>query len=112
MEQNTQAEFQIEQLQKVIQNIDAQLKEVGHTLNAIAEFNKLKGTEEVLIPLANGIFAPAKLLETKNLKINIGQDIMIDKSVDECIKMMEGQAQEIQRYKDEIIIELDKITSQ
>ncbi len=109
MDQNYQMEAQVEQLQKVIQNIDAQLKEVEHTLNAIEEFSKLKGNEEVLIPLANGIFAPAKLLPATALKVNIGQDIMIDKSVDECVKMMQGQAVEIQRYKDEIIKELDKI---
>jgi prefoldin alpha subunit len=101
-------DYQAKQLQKIIENIDAQLTEMSNTAEALKEFDKLKNNDEILFPVANGIFAKGKLTDNKTLKINIGSDVIVEKSVIDTINMMEAQAKEIENYKVEVVSQLQK----
>jgi len=101
-------EYQIKQLQKIIENIDLQLGEIKTTIDALREFDKLEGNEEILFPIANGIFAKGRLNSDKNLRINIGSDINVEKSITDTIRMMDGQSTDIENYRAEIIVQLEK----
>jgi len=101
-------DYQIKQLQKVMESIDTQLLEISNTAEALKEFEKLNGHDEILFPIANGIFAKGKLSDNKMLKINIGSNVSIDKSVVDTIKMMETQAKDIESYKIEVMAQLQQ----
>ena len=99
-------DYQAKQLQKIIENIDAQLLEMHNTAQALKEFEKLQINDEILFPVANGIFAKGKLTDNKLLRINIGSDVIVEKSVADTITMMETQSKEIENYKIEIVSQL------
>jgi prefoldin alpha subunit len=101
-------EYQAKQLQKIIENIDAQLLEMHNTAEALKEFEKLKINDEILFPVANGIFAKGKLTDNKLLNINIGSDVIVEKSVADTVSMMETQAKEIENYRIEVMSQLQK----
>jgi prefoldin alpha subunit len=101
-------EYQAKQLQKIIENIDAQLLEMHNTAEALKEFEKLKINDEILFPVANGIFAKGKLTDNKLLNINIGSDVIVEKSVANTVSMMETQAKEIENYRIEVMSQLQK----
>ncbi|MGV8171816.1 MAG: prefoldin subunit alpha [Candidatus Woesearchaeota archaeon] len=101
-------EYQIKQLQKVIESIDSQLGEIKNTVDALREFDKLEGNEEILFPIANGIFAKGRLNDDKNLRINIGSDINVEKSISDTIRMMDNQSKDIENYRAEINVQLEK----
>ncbi len=102
-------DYQIKQLQKVIENIDAQLVEITSTIDALTEFAKINENEEILLPVANGIFAKGKLADNTILKINIGSNVVVEKSVPDTIKMMEVQSKDIQTYRIEVMTQLQSI---
>jgi prefoldin alpha subunit len=101
-------DYQIKQLQKIIENIDTQLNEISNTIDALKDFEKLENDTEVLFPVANGIFASGKIIDNKILKINIGSNVNVEKSVAETISMMQKQAKDIELYKEEIEVQLQK----
>jgi prefoldin alpha subunit len=101
-------DYQVKQLQKIIEGIDAQLVEISSTIDALGDFEKLSNNEEVLFPVANGIFAKGKLTDSKMLRINIGSNVVVEKSVADTIKMMHGQARDIEDYKIEVVSQLQK----
>lgn len=114
MEQDTHQkmqilDYQIKQLQKVMESIDSQLIEMDNTIKALKEFEKLEHNSEILFPVANGIFAKGKLNDNNMLQINIGSDVIVEKSVNDTIKMMHTQLNDIENYKNEVIMQLQKL---
>jgi prefoldin alpha subunit len=101
-------DYQAKQLQKIIENIDAQLLEMHNTSEALKEFEKLKINDEILFPVANGIFAKGILMDNNLLRINIGSDVIVEKSVKDTISMMESQAKEIESYKIDVVSQMQK----
>ena len=101
-------DYQAKQLQKIVENIDAQLMEMRNTSDALKEFEKLKINDEILFPVANGIFAKGKLTDNQTLRINIGSDVVVEKSVSETIVMMDSQYKEIENYRIEVMLQLQK----
>lgn len=106
-EEQYQIAYQVEQLQKIIESIDAQLNEVVMIKSSLEDFEKLTGKEEVLFPIANGIFASGKLMENKILKMNVGNNVVVQKSVGEAVSLMQKQYDEINNYKQELLTQLD-----
>ena len=101
-------DYQIKQVQKLIENIDAQLLEIGGTIDALQEFEKLNHNDEILLPIANGIFAKGTLTDNKLLRINVGSNVVVEKSAKDTIAMMEKQAKDIESYKQEVLGQLQK----
>lgn len=101
-------EYQAKQLQKLADNVDAQLSEINNTVEALKEFEKQQKDDEILFQIANGIFAKGRLTDNKKLNINIGSNVMVEKSISDTIMMMEKQAKDIESYKSEIMIQLQK----
>lgn len=99
-------DYQIKQLQKVVENIDAQLMEISNTIDALKEFEKLQKDDEILFPIANGIFAKGRLIQNKMLSINIGSNVIVEKNVEDTIQMMEKQTSDMEAYKSEVIAQL------
>jgi prefoldin alpha subunit len=104
-------DYQIKQMQKLIENIDAQLFEIGSTVDALQEFERLENNDEVLFPVANGIFAKGRLTDNKMLKVNVGSNVVTEKTVKDTVEMMQKQAEDIGNYKREVVGQLQKFIS-
>lgn len=92
-------ESELSQTQNFIQRIEEQLSEVTNLLESLEEFKKLEIGEEVLFPIANGIFAKGTLADNKKLKLNVGQDVMVDKTIDETVELVNEQLSNLQEQR-------------
>ena len=108
-EKEYQVAYQVEQLQKILESIDAQLNEVVATKESLEEIKKLKGTEQILFPVANGIFAKGKLSDSKILRMNVGNNVVVEKTVDDAIEMMQRQYSEIDEYRIQLSAQLESL---
>ncbi len=106
-EEQYQIAYQVEQMQKVIESIEAQLNEVSAIKESLEDFKRLEGKEEVLFPLANGIFASGRLSDSKRLKMNVGNNVVVEKTVDEALELMQRQYDEISNYKHELLKQME-----
>lgn len=101
---------QLQQVQQQLQAIDAQLLEMRSTEESLREIGKTDAGKEILIPVANGIFAKAELKDNKNLLLNVGSDTVVKKTVDESVEMIKKQFDEVSKYRYELIEQLQKFS--
>ncbi len=99
---------QLRQMQQVVENLDNQLAQIAEIKEALAVFEKTK-EDAVLIPLANGIFAQGTLSKDKTLAVNVGSNVVVEKSVSETAKMMDDQIIELQNYRHEIMAQMEPL---
>ncbi|MCF7871571.1 prefoldin subunit alpha [Candidatus Woesearchaeota archaeon] len=100
---------QYQQLNDHINKLNNAKEQLENTKQAIDEFEKIQGNEEILAPIANGIFINAKLLDSKKLKVNVGSDLVIDKTIDETRELLQKQEKEIDKSLQDATTKLKEI---
>lgn len=103
---------QMQQIEQHITKIDGQITEVLGTKQSLIEFEKSEKDNEVLMPVANGIFAKAIMKENKKVIINVGGNVAVEKPISEAVRLMDDQLKELEGYKAKMILQLDKLTDQ
>jgi prefoldin alpha subunit len=103
---------QARQLQQYLQTFDQQLLEIRSVITSLNELAKLKKGDSMLAPIANGIFVKAKLEESKEVRVNVGNNTVVTKSVEGAIKMLEDQEAEINQYKSDVLAKFDGLLKQ
>ncbi|MBU1976084.1 MAG: prefoldin subunit alpha [Nanoarchaeota archaeon] len=100
---------QIERLQEYIEGADKQIEQVNIVLENLEEIGSCKGTEEVLIPITNGVFVKGKLTDNKTMLVNVGEGIVVEKTLAQTKELVEKQGQEVGEVKAEAIEQLQEL---
>ncbi len=96
---------ELQTIQQQLEDINVQLKEfmdqrkeLSLSVDALKEFKDLESDKEVLVPIVNGVFAKAKLFKSDKLIVNVGSNVLVEKSVENTIKLLEQNLTEIDNY--------------
>lgn len=100
---------QVQYFEKVLENLDDGTKNVEMLREQINALESLNGDEEVLAPIANGIFLKANLRDAKTLKVNVGKGIMVDRTISETLALIEKQEKEINSTRDQVLHKLEEL---
>ncbi|MBI5065553.1 prefoldin subunit alpha [Candidatus Woesearchaeota archaeon] len=103
---------QIRQLQQQIQILRQQGEEVGAVKNNLTETSKAKKGNTILVPLANGIFAKAKIEDVENLLVNVGAGTVVTKNLEDTKSMLDDQLREGRRVEAKLIREQEQLVHQ
>jgi len=101
---------QLKQLQEYSENFENQILNINNILESLDEFEKAKPGANILAPLQNGIFIEAKLGESKKVKVNIGSNTVVEKTIPETKEMMNKQLESVRVYKEQINIQIEQLT--
>lgn len=104
-------EQHIKQLQKQLEAVTQQLIELTITGNSLDEFNKINSGKEIFVPLSSGIFAKANVKDTSELLVNVGANVVVKKDVASTKKLIQKQMEEIKKIQEQMINELENLTS-
>lgn len=99
----------VQYLEKLLDDLENNSRNIESLKEQIHELEKMKGDEEILAPVANGIFVKASLLDAKLLKVNVGKGIMVDKTIPQTIELIEKQEQEIRITKEQVVSKLEEL---
>jgi prefoldin alpha subunit len=99
----------IEQIETNLDKIDEQINEVNVILKSLDEFKNIEVNNEILVPISNGIFAKAKLLNNEKLIVNVGQDVVTEKNVEQTKELISKQLVELDNYRELLTNELNKL---
>jgi len=102
-------EQQVRKIQEYIEHFDEQLNTIRNTISNLKEFSKLEKGDNIISPIANGIFVKSKLEDNETIKINVGNNTIVNKKVSEAVKMLEGQEREIIKYRGEAITKINEL---
>lgn len=71
------------------------LQEITVARTALENMSELEDATELLVPLGGGAFINAKLGPTSKIILNLGANIMAEKSREEAIKIMNDQINQL-----------------
>lgn len=77
---------------------------------ALAQYSKTAENEELLIPVGAGVFIHAKAGDRKSCVTSIGAGVLIEKSIEETEKLLDGRIEELKRASQELDEQAEKIT--
>ena len=100
----------MQQMQQQMEELDQQASQIEGTGQSLDEFAEVNEGTQILVPVANGIFAKAKLEDTKSLLVNVGASINVQKSVPEVKKLMAGQVAEMRKLQEDLAKQLKQLT--
>ena len=103
---------QIKQVQQYLQTFDQQLVEIRNVISSLKELSKLKKGDQILAPLASGIFVKAKLEDNNEVRVNVGTNIVVTKNIEDAVKMLQEQEAEITQYRSDTLVKFDELIKQ
>ena len=95
----------MEQLSSHLEMLNQQNAELEISIHALQELGQSKVGDEILAPIADGIFLRAELKENQKFIVNVGSGITVEKTKEQVIELLETQKKEIS----EKIIEAEAI---
>ena len=108
--------YELELYQNEIKSLDNQIKEtqeqeeeISFIQKNLSEFKTLKKDDELLVPIANGIFFKAKLVDNKIFRVNVGEGINVDKSLDDTIKLLDKHKRKISDFRNKLIVKINTL---
>jgi prefoldin alpha subunit len=99
----------VQYLEKLLEDTDMNINNINILKEQMNSMSELNENEEILAPIANGIFVNAKLTNVKTLKVNVGRGIMVDKTIPETIELIEKQEIEVHAARKQIMAKLEEM---
>ncbi len=93
-------EQQVKQVEEQNQTLQKQIEDLNGIKEAIESIEKTKVGSELFVPISAGIFIKAEMKQNNELLVNVGDNVVVPKSIKDAIKLVEKQEQEIQKYKE------------
>ncbi len=93
-------EQQMKQVEEQNQTLQKQIEDLNGIKEAIESMEKTKIGSELFVPISAGIFIKAEIKQNNELLVNVGDNVVVPKSIKDAITLVEKQEKEIQKYKE------------
>ena len=101
----------IKQLEEKTHALNNQLMELTFTNQSLEDMKKIKPDTEILVPLSGGIYAKAKLKDSKNVIVNVGANTTIVKDVQSTKTLIETQIEEVKKLQANLVNQMQVQTT-
>lgn len=91
---------ELEGLQQHAKKIQEHIHEVNTLLTSLDEFSQTSTASKALFPLANGIFVEGTITNNKTLKVNVGQGVVVEKTIDETKQLVLEQLHNLKKQQE------------
>ncbi len=85
----------LEKLSEQAQLFNQHNAELDISTKAVQEIGKTKVDNEILAPVADGIFIKVKLLDNAKLVVNVGSNTTVERTVEEVVELLQKQKEEV-----------------
>lgn len=100
---------QMQQMQQQSQLLEEQSMELNVTVQGLMELEKTKENQEILVPVATGIFSKAKLGKADEVIVNVGSNVMVEKALADAIEMTQERLATIDKYKVDTMAQINQL---
>jgi len=87
---------QIKQLQQQMMATEQQIQDIATVKDGLTDLENVQSGNEILVPIAGGIFVKAKIEDTSELIVNIGASVNVKKPISEVIGLIDGQGKDME----------------
>lgn len=82
--------------------LEKNIELIKGTIENMKEINSIEEGREILSSIGNGAYVKAELKDSKNVIVEIGSDVMIEKPISEAMSLFEKRISEIKKMLEEI----------
>lgn len=100
---------EIKKLNTHLEHVDEQLAELNSSKLIVNKFTELKKGDELRVPITSGIYMKAELTDIKQLMVNVGSNVTVEKTPADVIKILDNQLIELSKYREEIVKQMKEI---
>jgi prefoldin alpha subunit len=100
---------ELKKLNTHLENMNEQIAELNDSKHIVNKFSELKKQDEIRVPLSSGIYIKASISDTKNLMINVGGNVTVEKTPKQVIEILDSQLTELSGYRDQLIGQMQTI---
>lgn len=104
-----------QQLKELEQSINMADEQAEHAQLAKTMLEELKTTDtqqELLVPIGNATFLSVKASDVKTVKVGVGANVVVDKTVAEAIERINNQLTEVRAYQEKSAHLYEQVVSQ
>jgi prefoldin alpha subunit len=99
---------QLEQMQEYLGNIAKQISEITSLKSEIDKYKDVAAGDDMLVPIAAGIFVKAKATGDQTFLVNVGAGAVVPKDAAAVQAMLDKQLSELHEYEKNIQAQFDK----
>ena len=103
-------EQQLKGLQQQMQKVDTQLVELQSIVKGLTDLKLADDNSEILVPMSSGIFVKANVKDKNKFLVNVGSSVIVDKSFEETVVLLNNQVRELEAFRTEVIIQVQQIS--
>jgi prefoldin alpha subunit len=96
---------QVDAIEKQIGELESRTNELMIVQQSINELKGQKG-KEILVPIGSGVFLKGTLVSDTQMLVELGANIVTEKSAKETVEIIEKQVQEINKIKDQMRLDM------
>jgi len=93
---------QLESLENQFSLIQAAIAEYSKARQTVEKLGETENETEVLIPLGGGVFAYGKTITTSKVLTDIGEGILVEKTLSDAVKTLDKRIENLQQSQDTI----------
>ena len=102
---------QLKILQKNLYEIDGQIAELENSINNCRELKKIKKGSQLVVPISPGVFISAELKDNEEVLVNVGNNVVIKKKINEAEKFISKRIESIKDYRNLVVDKIDKVNN-
>jgi prefoldin alpha subunit len=102
---------QMEQMSQHLEMFNQQMQDLDISIGAVKDLGEAEENNELLAPIADGIFFKGKLSDNKKLVVNVGSNVTVERTIPEVVELLEQQKIEVgnkMKEADEVMQHISK----
>ena len=100
---------QARMISQQLEGVDSSILEIEYLKNSLDELKLVKKDSEILAPMSNGIFVKASIHNVDKLLVNVGNNVVVEKSIEETKVLLDEQAKEMMTMRETLIGQMQKL---
>lgn len=101
-----------QKLESHLDELDSKTVQLREMITAVKDVDTLLEGDDILVPLANGIFMPATAQKTDHLILHVGADTTVKKTPSETVEILEKQLTELAGFREQLLVQYNEVVAE
>lgn len=93
---------QLKQVQAQMSQYETQAMELEAAQEHLESMKQVKQGQGMLVPIISGVFVKVKIEDSDNVRVGVGANTVVEKSLDDAKAMLANQATEVRKAQEQL----------
>ena len=99
---------QLKEMKKNMIALDEQVVELNNNIQALDDFKETGTGKSTYVTLIPGVFVNAEIKDDKELLVNVGNNVVVKKTVDDTKELIKKRFDLIKQYREKMLVQMQE----